>query len=305
MISNQDVQAYREHGYLVVPELVDPATLAEMRRVIGGFVERARAVTAHDDIYDLEPSHRPDRPRVRRIKKPHALDAVFDGFMRSERLLAVLTRLLGPGVRLHGSKLNIKAPEYGSPVEWHQDWAFYPHTNDDLLAVGVMLDDCQLENGPLMVMPGSHKGPVHDHHADGYFCGAIDPEACPLDFTRAVPLTGKAGSCSFHHVRLVHGSAQNTSKLPRQLLLYEFAATDAWPLMMGAGNLAEFDSRIVRGDKTIEPRLTAVPVRMPLPPARGQGSIYENQTGFRKRYFAFDPVIEPAVESAKVLAPAK
>jgi phytanoyl-CoA hydroxylase len=298
MISHQDVQAYREHGYLVVPEFVDPATLAEMRRVIGGFVERARAVTAHDDIYDLEPSHRPDRPRVRRIKKPHALDAVFDGFMRSERLLAVLTRLLGPRVRLHGSKLNIKAPEYGSPVEWHQDWAFYPHTNDDLLAVGVMLDDCQLENGPLMVMPGSHKGPVHDHHADGYFCGAIDPEACPLDFTRAVPLTGKAGSCSFHHVRLVHGSAQNTSKLPRQLLLYEFAASDAWPLMMGAGNLAEFDSRIICGDKTIEPRLAAVPVRMPLPPARGQGSIYENQTGFRKRYFAFDPVVEPAKELA-------
>jgi ectoine hydroxylase-related dioxygenase (phytanoyl-CoA dioxygenase family) len=301
MISAQDVQAYREHGYLVVPELVDPAALAEMRRVIGGFVERARTVTAHDDIYDLEPSHRPDRPRVRRIKKPHALDAVFADFMRSERLLAVLTKLLGPGVRLHGSKLNIKAPEYGSPVEWHQDWAFYPHTNDDLLAVGVMLDDCQAENGPLMVMKGSHEGPVHDHHADGYFCGAIDPAACPLDFTRAVALTGKAGTCSFHHVRLVHGSAQNTSKLPRQLLLYEFGAADAWPLMMGAGNLDEFNSRMVCGAPTIAPRLTAVPVRMPLPPARGQGSIYENQTGFRKRYFAFDP----AVEAAKELAPAK
>jgi phytanoyl-CoA hydroxylase len=298
MISAQDVQTYREQGYLVVPDLVDPAILVEMRRVIGDFVERARTVTAHDDVYDLEPSHRQDRPRVRRIKKPHALDAVFDGFMRSERLLAVLNRLLGPGVRLHGSKLNIKAPEYGSPVEWHQDWAFYPHTNDDLLAVGVMLDDCKLENGPLMVMPGSHKGPVYDHHADGYFCGAIDPAACPLDFAKAVPLTGNAGTCSFHHVRLVHGSAQNSSQLPRQLLLYEFGAVDAWPLMMGAGNLAEFDGRIVCGGKTIEPRLTAVPVRMPLPPARGQGSIYENQTGSRKRYFAFDPVAEPTKELA-------
>jgi hypothetical protein len=37
---------------------------------------------------------------------------------------------------------------YGSPVEWHQDWAFYPHTNDDVLATGIYLDDCDLDNGP-------------------------------------------------------------------------------------------------------------------------------------------------------------
>lgn len=288
MISERDVQVYREQGYLVVEDLVDEATLAEMRKVIAGYIEQARGIATHDEIYDLEPTHRPDAPRVRRLKKPHALHPVFSRVMRSERLLSVLVKLLGPGIRLHGSKLNIKAPEYGSPVEWHQDWAFYPHTNDDLLAVGVMLNDAKLENGPLMVMPGSHKGPVYDHHADGRFCGAIDPAAGPLDLARAVPLTGRAGACSFHHVRLVHGSAQNTSKLPRQLLLYEFGAVDAWPLMMGAGNLEEFDSRIICGAPTIEPRVAPVPVRMPLPPALNQGSIYENQTSSRKRYFAVD-----------------
>jgi hypothetical protein len=201
-------------------------------------------------------------------------------------------------VRLYGSKLNIKAPEYGSPVEWHQDWAFYPHTNDDVLAVGVMLDDMRLENGPLMVMPGSHKGPTYDHHADGVFCGAIDADACALDFTQAVPLTGKAGACSFHHVRMVHGSAQNNSSRPRQLLLYEFAANDAFPLLTGVKDLAEFDAKILCGAPTVEPRIVAAPVRLPLPPAHGQGSIYENQTGSRKRYFEFDAKAESAQELA-------
>jgi hypothetical protein len=218
--------------------------------------------------------------------------------MRSEPILSVSRQLLGPAVRLYGSKLNIKAPAYGSPVEWHQDWAFYPHTNDDVLAVGVMLNDCRIENGPLMVMPGSHKGPTWDHHANGYFCGAIDPDACPLDFATAVPLTGRAGACSFHHVRLVHGSAQNTSTLPRQLLLYEFAAADAWPLVTGVKDLAEFDSRMLCGTKSIEPRIVAAPVRMPLPPALGQGSIYENQFGSRRRYFAFDQEVDaPAIDA--------
>ena len=54
-------------------------------------------------------------------------------------VVGIVQRFLGPDVRLHGSKINLKAPHYGSPVEWHQDWAFYPHTNDDILAVGVMV----------------------------------------------------------------------------------------------------------------------------------------------------------------------
>ena len=54
---------------------------------------------------------------------------------------------------MKSSKLNTKFEKGGSAVEWHQDWAFYPHTNDDVLAVGVMLDDVNLSNGPLMVIP--------------------------------------------------------------------------------------------------------------------------------------------------------
>jgi phytanoyl-CoA hydroxylase len=290
MISERDVEFYRENGYVVVPDLLDAPMLSAARQVIAEFVEGARGVTGHTEIYDLEPSHRPDAPRVRRIKTPHLHHEIFRRLMRTPVMIEVLTQLLGPNVRLHGSKLNMKAPHYGSPVEWHQDWAFYPHTNDDVLAVGVMLDDCALENGPLMVMPGTHKGPVWDHHADGYFCGAIDPTQCDLDFSKAVPLTGKAGTMSFHHVRLVHGSAQNVSALSRQLLLYEFSAADAFPVSRPVSDLAAYDANLIAGSGTITPRLTAVPVRMPLPPAPHQGSIYENQTSTRARYFAFETV---------------
>jgi ectoine hydroxylase-related dioxygenase (phytanoyl-CoA dioxygenase family) len=297
MISDREVAFYRENGYVVVPGLLDGGTVSAMRQVIAELVEEARGVTGHTEIYDLEPSHSPQSPRVRRIKTPHLHHEIFRRVMRTPRLVEILKQLLGPGVRLHGSKLNMKAPHYGSPVEWHQDWAFYPHTNDDVLAVGVMLDDCGLENGPLMVMPGTHKGPVFDHHADGYFCGAMDP-ACDLDYTKAVPLVGPAGSMSFHHVRLVHGSAQNVSDRPRQLLLYEFAAADAFPLVRPVTDLAAFDANLVAGASVVTPRLVDVPVRMPLPPAPRQGSIYENQTSARSRYFAFSEAARrPAMAS--------
>src|SRR4051812_21734267 len=203
MISANDVQAYRRDGVIVVPEVLDATTLSQVRSVIAELVAGSAKTLEHTDVYDLEPGHTADSPRVRRIKTPHKVHALFDQIVRSAAVLDILKKLLGPGLRLHGSKLNMKSAQYGSPVEWHQDWAFYPHTNDDVLAIGVLLDDCALENGPLMVMPGSHKGPTWDHHADGYFCGAIDPAACPLDFAQAVPLTGPAGTCSFHHVRMV------------------------------------------------------------------------------------------------------
>jgi phytanoyl-CoA hydroxylase len=81
--------------------------------------------------------------------------AIFNDIVRSPAVLDILTKLIGPGLRLHGSKLNMKSARYGSPVEWHQDWAFYPHTNDDLLAIGVLLDDCDLSNGPMLVAPAT------------------------------------------------------------------------------------------------------------------------------------------------------
>lgn len=283
MISAKDVEDYQKDGWLVVDNVLDTAELEQARAAIRTLVEGARNITAHTDIYDLEPDHSPDAPRVRRIKIPHKHTPFFFELARSPKLVSILQALLGTNsVRLHGSKINMKSPSGGSPVEWHQDWAFYPHTNDDVLAVGIMLDDCTVENGAMLMVPASQKGPVFDHHSDGYFCGAMDPAAVDLD--RAVPCVGRAGSMSFHHVRTVHGSAENRSDKARTLLLYEFAAADAWPLA-GVPDLAAFDARLVSGESTTQPRVTAVPVRMPLPPSPRQGSIYENQLTAKNRYF--------------------
>jgi phytanoyl-CoA hydroxylase len=285
MITEMDVQAYRRDGVIVVPEVLGADTLAQMRSVVAELVAAAAQTTEHTEVYDLEPGHTPANPRVRRIKTPHKVHALFDEIVRGPAVLDILKQLIGPGLRLHGSKLNMKSAHFGSPVEWHQDWAFYPHTNDDILAIGVLLDDTDLSNGPMLVTPGTHKGPVWNHHGeDGRFAGLIDPDTIKDEIGRAVPCMGRAGSMSFHHVRALHGSALNTSDRPRNLLLYEVAASDAWPLM-GVKDFDDFQSRLLAGGSIIEPRLAPVPVRMPLPPALRQGSIYETQSAAKKSYF--------------------
>ena len=285
MLTAQQIETYRRDGYLVIPRLIQGEQLAELRALTDRIVSEARGVAANDDLYDLEPSHSATLPRVRRLKPAIFKQyAFFRALTREPRITSLLSGLLGPDIRFYGGKLNMKSAGYGSPVEWHQDWAFYPHTNDDVLATGIYLDDCDMDNGPLMVVPGSHHGPTWDHHAEGRFCGAMSPADCDLDFAKAVPLMGPAGSMTIHHARLVHGSALNRSNRQRRLLLHEYTAADAWPLM-GVANFDDFNDRMVMGAPSVEPRIVAAPVRMPLPAADHQGSIYENQRSAGQRYF--------------------
>src|SRR6195952_663733 len=285
MISEKDVQTYQRDGVIVVPEVLGADTLAQVRSVIAELVAGSAKTLEHTDVYDLEPGHTAESPRVRRIKAPHKVDKLFDEIVRSEGVLDILKKLLGPGLRLHGSKLNMKSAQYGSPGEWHQDWAFYPHTNDDVLAIGVLLDDWGPRNGPRLVSPGTHRSEVWSHHGeDGCFAGLIDPDLIGSEIERAVPCMGRAGSMSFHHVRALHGLAMNTSDRPRNLLLYEVAASDAWPLM-GVKDFDEFNSRLLSGDPVLAPRMTNVTVRIPLPPAKRQGSLQETQSAAKKSYF--------------------
>ena len=297
MLTAAQIEEYNEIGAIVVPDVLTPEEVARLRAVTGGFVERARGLTGHNEIYDLEDSHTAETPRVRRIKAAHLHDPAYGDLTRHPKILAVLKDLWGPDIRFDTAKLNLKCAGFGAPVEWHQDWAFYPHTNDDLAAVGVMFDDMAMENGPLTIIPGSHRGPVYDHHADGVFCGAMDPSNRDVDYSKAVPLLGQAGSITVHHVRAVHGSAPNLSKNDRRLLLFQFRSADAWPLLGFSGGIETFDRLMVSG-QTREPRLEQVPVRLPLPPAAKQGSLYENQKGMKNRFFAI-PETARAAEMAQ------
>ena len=121
--------------------------LAALQAVTKSLIETSRSVLQSNDIFDLDEGHSPDEPRLTRIKVPHIQHSAYRDVMMSTAITSVVSALIGPDIRLHNSKLNTKAPGGGAAVEWHQDWAFYPHTNDDLLAIGIMLDDVVQRSG--------------------------------------------------------------------------------------------------------------------------------------------------------------
>ena len=286
MLSKEQKSFYQERGYLLVENAVSPTQLSKLQKITYDLIERSKSVVESNDIYDLDEGHNSFTPRLTRIKLPHKQNSYFWEILKNSDVTRVLNDLLGEDTTIITSKLNTKAPGGGSAVEWHQDWAFYPHTNDDLLAFGLMLEDVTPDNGPLMVIPESHKGPILSHKQNNVFCGAIDADDPSFTPEQAVSLTGKAGSMTVHHVRTLHGSAPNHSDQNRLILFYEIAKADAWPILGASSYIHslgqrkfwdDVQERTITGKPCLKPRLEAVPVEMPLPPAIDNTSIFKTQ----------------------------
>jgi hypothetical protein len=95
MISKVDVAQYRREGFIVVPDVLSPAEIADLRRVTDEFVEASRKATSHTDIFDLEPGHTAEQPRLRRIKTPSLHHPVYARMVRHPGIVAVLNQLWG------------------------------------------------------------------------------------------------------------------------------------------------------------------------------------------------------------------
>ena len=280
-LSNEQVKEYHKNGYIIIKNVINKNFLSELNIATDEMLKHAELIKNSNEQFDLGVNHTSSNISVRRIKQPQKYNEVFKKLLFYPSVIQKVTSLLGDNFRLHNGKMNLKSPSAGDLVDWHQDWAFYPHSNDDVLAVGIMLDDMTLDNGTVLFVPESHKGEVYDHHHNGYFAGAIDTEKSNIDLSNVKEIIGKAGTITIHHARLLHASKPNISQTNRRFLLWEFAANDAWPLM-GVNNYEEFNNKIVSGSIVNTPRLTQVPVRMPLPAAINQGSIFENQKAITK-----------------------
>lgn len=71
VLTQAQIDEYNRLGALVVPNVLTAEEVETLRRITDGFVDRSRALTGHDDIYDLEDTHTPQMPRVRRINAPY------------------------------------------------------------------------------------------------------------------------------------------------------------------------------------------------------------------------------------------
>jgi hypothetical protein len=280
VLSSEQRARYFRDGYLLVENAVPMPWIERLRAVTDQMVERSRKQTVSDAVFDLEPGHTAEAPRLRRLSSPVEHHPLYWEFLMEGPLGDIAADLVGPNVKFHHQKLNFKWAEGGEEVKWHQDIQFFPHTDYSVMTIGVYLYDCGDEQGPLGVLPGSHEGPLYDQYDErGEWVGCLsDADAANLDLSRAAYLKGPAGSITIHNCRTVHGSRPNLSDTGRPLLLTVLSSADAFPYTHNPLT-TRFYGRCIRG----EPARMANhdPRPCPVPPdwSGGYSSIFALQQG--------------------------
>ena len=152
-------------------------------------------------------------------------------FCKDSVVTDIACDLLGPNIRFRDVFINFKWAEGGAGVKWHQDFAFYPHTNTSTCQFLLALEDVGKEQGPLKIVPNSHTGPIYPHYDEsGVWTGAISStDLAQAGIDNAIELSGPAGSLSVHHSCAIHGSAPNQSPKSRPMLVITYSAADAIP----------------------------------------------------------------------------
>ena len=191
---------YDEQGYLTYPTMLDRSEVAVLRSALNELLDEASRVPQDasglagkdalttSDKFSFTMSSTGER-HVRRIFNPIAHHQAFMDLVHHDRILDAVENLIGPNIAIHHTKLNLKPPaSQNARFEWHQDYPFFPHTNYDLIAVAVHIDESTEENGCLRVIPGAHKlGPlVHKFAADGAFSSQIADQSAIPDSSRWV-----------------------------------------------------------------------------------------------------------------------
>ncbi|MEO1247261.1 MAG: phytanoyl-CoA dioxygenase family protein [Pseudomonadota bacterium] len=268
-----DLDTWHRKGYLVIERFFPEAEIASLRELTDTIVAEGRTLERSDERFDI--ARDGAMTHVRRIKHPDALHEGFRQIARHSRIVAVLEGLFAQGVRLEVGKINLKLPNEGGEIAWHQDYAFSPLTNDSSAAVGIFVDDVTEDNGPLMLVPGSHRWPLMSHHQHGRFVGRVT-EQDPV--SRGWPVeavTAPAGSISIHHCRTLHASAENRSAHARRIYFNQYHAADAWPYL-GVRDLEWWTDRLLSGEESFAPRIVETDVTLPLP-VQSHSSIFDLQ----------------------------
>lgn len=281
ILSEVQTGFFDSEGYLLVENAIGDDLLETLRRRFAGWIEESRQQRqAYGRTldgrarFDLEPGHSANRPALRRVNAPTDISADYYRAMRDSGIADCIAELIGPNVKFHHSKINSKLPGAATAVKWHQDFPFTPHSNDDLVTALLMLDDVVDENGPLQVVPGSHRGEIYDLWHDGVFTGAVADDVALDCLSRAVTCTGRAGTLCLMHTRLLHGSGPNLSELPRTLFIAVYSAEDAIPCTPNPVP-SRHQGEVVRGNATGRIRVT--PYDIPLPQLPESASFFDQQ----------------------------
>ena len=235
-LSETELAQYERDGFLVFDSFLDQATVRQFREDLRGYEDDESILRSEGTITE------PGKQEIRSIFGIHELSDRFDRLTRDPRILAMVRQLLGSKAYIHQSRINFKPGFHGKGFDWHSDFETW-HAEDGMprmraVSFSIALTDNTPFNGPLMLIPGSHKTfvPCVGRTPEDNYQSSLkkqelgvpnnrDLAAMADDYGIKAP-TGPAGSLIIFECNTLHASNANMSPWPRSNLFFVYNSVE-------------------------------------------------------------------------------
>jgi phytanoyl-CoA hydroxylase len=204
------VEEFQSEGYFVAPDVFSPS---ECDRI----VELLDGVSFELPVGDAKEGPLSYRPMV------HLGDADLLGHAADPRWAALVLPLLGDSARLYWEQAVAKPPQARTELPWHQDNGYAPTDPEEYVTCWLALDDADVDNGCLWVLPASHRqGTLRHHRVEGApFRSGYDGDE------EGVAVSVSKGSVLVFSSLLMHRSGPNTTDRYRRAWILQYCSAHA------------------------------------------------------------------------------
>ena len=222
-LTDAQIAEFDREGWLFFPDLFSADEISVLER-------EAKSIFK----LDREEVWREKSGVARTAFAAHTYNEAYRRLGAHPRLITPIEQLLRGKLYMHQYKINAKAAFDGEVWQWHQDYGTW--ARDDgmpearAMNIAVFLDEVMAINGPLMLIPKSHRQGVlaagHDRSTTSYPLWTLDNATVTrlAEAARIVAPTGKPGGVLMFHGNLVHASPPNITPYPRKIVYLTLCA---------------------------------------------------------------------------------
>ncbi|MDA1141345.1 MAG: phytanoyl-CoA dioxygenase family protein [Planctomycetota bacterium] len=247
-LTQDQINHFRQRGYLKVGKVLTDEEIEVYRREYDHEFERARQDgrfrnLAIDDTQDLQKKKEAPKQMLQ-IMQMCERNIHFRRLVYHDKILDMVEDLIGPNIQLFHDQALFKPARQGGAVFWHQDNGYWKCSPANLISCWLTLDEVDVSNGAMQVIPGSHLTPML--HEKSESTSALFDIESQVDTKTAVINELPAGGVMFHHCQTLHYTAPNSTDRQRRAFAIHFMPPGTKSMHSGAYLKVGFDRPMLR-----------------------------------------------------------
>lgn len=235
-LSTQQISQYQRNGFVNGGLVLDDDTVETLRAEVLRVIDDRDNAAVQQPVLLRNLTGDDDRP-IWQIVNIYEASPAFHALITNPQIAAMAAQLSGAQeLRVWHDQIQYKPQAHGGRLHWHQDSPAWPtlQPKHAQLTAWVALDDADLDNGCMYMVPGSQMWGDQGQFLRTHPEGERLPERYQWEPVYEIMCPVRKGCVHFHHSLTWHGSGSNTSNRPRRAIAIHYMAENT--LFDASGN---------------------------------------------------------------------